>query len=184
MAERQTDDIGVAAVHRGNGPEARVLNGVGAGFVKGVAGGNVGEDFIIGVIPHGNMGHADICCWGLAAIEQDGNRGVDLVRAPAQALEHFDRFGGIVGFSEDVVSIRNGGIGGDDSTIRAQGAGGSQGFRGGKAGHISTRGFASTRGFVHIHRRNMKHPPAEGDELPAAWGVGGKGEDDFVDQDL
>jgi hypothetical protein len=95
----------------------RVLDGVCAGFIERVAGSYVGANLFIGVVAHGNVGNAEIGQDVAVAHSKQGNPGVDLMRASAQASQHGYGFVVILGFAEDVESIHHGGIGREDDPV-------------------------------------------------------------------
>lgn len=182
VAKGEADDVGITSIQRGNGAKARMLDGVGTCFIEGIAGCDVGKNFFVGVVSHGDGRHANLGDRFSTAMQEDGYGGVDLVSAPTQMLEHFHGFCGIARFPHDGQAIDDGGICRDCHAVRTEGVCGGQGFHCGEAGDVGVRIFTGEGGFIHIHRVHMEHPAPQREQLPSAGGIGGKGENNFVGQ--
>jgi hypothetical protein len=106
--EGQAYDVEVAAFDAGNPPGGVALDGVGSGFVGGLAGGDVVADFLFG-----EGEELDCCYFGSyfgARGTDDGYAGDDAVGATGEEAEHSGGVFVVFRFAEDVIVEGNGGV--------------------------------------------------------------------------
>jgi len=112
QGQREADYVEVVADDAGNPAGGTALDGVGAGFVHGLAGGDVGGDFLVGEGEEGDAG--DFGGYLGAGGGDDGYAGDDAVGAAGEQTEHAGGVGWVFGFAEDVVVEGDGGVGAQD----------------------------------------------------------------------
>lgn len=97
--EGEADDVEVAALDAGNPARGAALDGIGAGFVHGLAGGDVGGNFGVGEGEEADGGDfgGDFGAGG----GDEGDAGDDVVGAAGEEAEHAGGVGGGLGFGED-----------------------------------------------------------------------------------
>ena len=109
----QTDDIEVAAFDAGNPTGGAALDGVGAGLVHGLAGGDVGVDLFVREgeeLDGGDFGGD----FGGGCGDQ-GDAGENAMGASGEQAEHPGGVGGAFWLAEDVVVESDGGVHAQDS---------------------------------------------------------------------
>jgi hypothetical protein len=114
----KADDVEVVAFDARNPTGGATLDGIGSGFVHGLAGGDIGGDFFIGEGEEsdgGGFGGDFSVCGG-----DDGDAGDDTVGAAGEKAEHTGGVGGVFWLAEDVVVEGDGGIGTEDSEVCAK----------------------------------------------------------------
>lgn len=118
MTQRKSHHAGETSAEIFNRMKFCVLDGVRAGFVERVAGGDVCANLLVGIISHRHIGDAKIGEEESVARTQQSDARVDLMRSPAQLSQHGEGFGITAGFAEDVASVYHGRISRKDDSIR------------------------------------------------------------------
>ena len=95
-----------------------MLDPIRSRLVERVASGDIGLDLGVGVTPHGHVGDAEVGQEEAVARSKQGNSGVDLMRASAQAGQHGCRFRTISGLAKDVRTIHYSCICREDKPVR------------------------------------------------------------------
>lgn len=113
IPEWETHDAGEAALDTAHRAEERVLDGIAAGFVDGVARIDVGLELVVAVGAHRNDGFVDGQAALACAQVQQVNRRDDTVVAIAQGDEHAPRVGSIERFAEQMVVEGDDRVGGN-----------------------------------------------------------------------
>ena len=105
----EADDVEVVAVDAGDPAGGEALDGVGAGFVHGLTGGDVGCDVGVGEGEEADCGDfgGDFGAGG----GDDGDAGDVVMGAAGEETEHAGGVGFVFGFGEDVVVEGDGGVG-------------------------------------------------------------------------
>lgn len=110
LKQGQAHDAGVAAVDALDETGGEALNGVSAGLIQGFTGGDIAPAFGRFEVPKPDV--ADAAATEAARVA-DGHRGVDLMTAPGEFLQHFNGMLRRFRFAEDQVV-------GDHAGIRAE----------------------------------------------------------------
>jgi len=105
----ESNDVEVVAFDAGDPAGGAALDGVGAGFVQGLAGGDVGCDFFVREGKEFDGGDFGGYFSGLGG--DDGDAGDDAVGAAGEKTQHAGGVGGVRGLAEDVVVEGDGGVG-------------------------------------------------------------------------
>ena len=141
--QRQAHHVEVAAVDFLDKFRSQVLNGVGSGFVHGLAAGNVVGNFGIG-----ERGEADLrgrVVYDCAVVVQQTDAGDDGVVASGKQAQHGVGIGSVGGFLEYVVIDDYGGVCAQDDFAGA--LPGGFGFGARQAADIVDGGFTRTADF-------------------------------------
>ena len=172
----QADDVGITAFEAGDVAGGEALDGVGAGFAEGFAGGDVGVDFSGRHSGHLNVGALDAAPEIAVKAEADG--GKDEVGAALKGGEHGDGGGCAGRLFEDPfdsgVEQYNGGVGGEHALI----GGGVErsGFFAGETGDVGGGGFAVSFDFFDAAGTDLKGDTGLGEQVSAARRFAGKQE--------
>ena len=110
QGDREADDVEVVAFDAGNPAGGAALDGVGSGFVHGLAGGDVDGDLLFGERAEGDGGGFGGDLGG--GCGDKGDAGDDLMGAGGEETQHAGGVGGIGRFAEDVVVKCDDGVGG------------------------------------------------------------------------
>ena len=107
--EGKADDVEVVALDAGDPASGEALDGVGSGFIHGLAGGDVGVDVFVGECEEADGGDfgGDFGAGG----GDDGDAGDDVMGAAGEKTEHAGGVGLVFGFAEDVAVEGDGGVG-------------------------------------------------------------------------
>lgn len=110
VTHRQSHHTGVATLHRLDRLELWMLDRVRARLIEWVAAPDVRINLLVGIGPHGHVGHAQFGDQFSIAHAVDCQSRIDLVNMTAQLLEHAPGFQGVFGFAENDISIHDGSI--------------------------------------------------------------------------
>jgi len=105
----EADDVEVVAFDAGNPAGGAALDGVGSGLVHGLAGSDVGGDFLFGKCAEGYG-----CGFGAdlgGGCGDEGDAGDDLMGAAGEETQHAGGVGGVGGLAEDLVVEGYDGVG-------------------------------------------------------------------------
>ena len=168
----KTDDVEIAAFDFGNEFGREALDGVGAGFVHGLAAVDVAVDFGggHGGEPYGGGSPIE----DQAAVAHDADAGKDLVAAVGEEVQHAAGVVGIGGFAEHGFVDDDGGVGAEDGFAWV--AGGGEGFHLGYTLDVLFGDFARERGFIDIGGADDEVEAGLAEDLLAARGTGGEHE--------
>ena len=172
MAQRESHHAGITALQGYHRAEAGILDGISAGLVKRITGGNVGIDFVVAVGPHGHIRDAQVGHQAAIRQPQHGQAGVHLVAAPAQGFQHFHRLGHVPGLAQDTVSIDHGGIGRHDDQVVMRRLRAGARFALGQPQHVGSGRFAGALALVHVRRPGVEHPAAQRQQFAPPGTVG------------
>ncbi len=144
----EADDVEVVAFDAGDVAAGAALNGVGAGFVVGLFGGEVTRDFFGGEL--GEMDERGFDEGAALGVREADERdaGYDGVGAAGEIFEHVAGVVGGAGLAEDVAFESDDGVGGDDDGGAGGASGDEFGFGVGEALDESLGGFAGYGSFV------------------------------------
>jgi hypothetical protein len=147
--EGEAHDIEVAAFDAGNEAAGVALNGVGAGFVMRLAGGEVGEDLLAG--ERGEMDERRFDKGAARGIGEadEGYAGDDGVGAARKFFEHVTRIVRGAGLAQDEAVESNNGVRGDDDRRADSTRGNEFGLCLGEALDVFVGRFAGKGSFVH-----------------------------------
>jgi hypothetical protein len=175
--EGEADDIEVAAFDAGNVAAGAALDGVGAGFVKGLVGGEVAEDFFVGELGEVDEGGFDEGAALGVGEADESDAGEDRVGAAGELFEGAVSVVGRVRFAEDAAFESDDGVSCEDDG-GTDGAGGDEfGFGVGEALDVFLRRFAGEGSFVDGGGEDGEGNGSAVENFGAAWGGGG--EDEF-----
>jgi len=166
--EGQTYDVEVAAFDAGNEAARVALNGVGAGLVMRLAGGEIAKDLIAPEC--GKMDERGFHKGAALGVGEpdEGDAGDDRVGAAGKFFEHAASVIGGAGLAEDVAVERNNCICANDDR-GADGAGGHElGFSEGEALDQVIWRFVGVRSFVNSGREHNKRKPRVPKDFSAA----------------
>jgi hypothetical protein len=168
----QTDHVEIAAFNFGNEFGRKALDGVGAGFVHGLAAVDVAVDFSggHGGEPDGRGGPID----DQAAVAHETDAGEDLVAAVGEAVQHAAGVRGIGGFAEHGFVDDDGGVSTEDGFAVV--AGGGEGFHLGYTLDVLFGDFARERGLINVGGADDEVEAGLAEDLLAARRTGGEHE--------
>ena len=170
----QTDDVEVAAFDAGNEAAGAALDGIGAGFVVGFAGGKVTVDVFSrkrGKMHQGGFDESD--AFGVREADE-GDSGDDGVREAGESFEHVASVVGGAGLAEDAAFECDFGIGANDDGW-ADGAGSDEfGFGESQTLDEVVGGFAGVSSFVNGGGEDGEGEAGVVEDFGAANGSGGK----------
>ena len=134
-SQGQADYVEVAAFDAGNVASGTALDGVGASFIEGLAGGKICGNFFAGErleMDQRGFNEFEVC--GVRKTDE-GDAGEDGVCATRELFEHVASIVGGTGLAQDFAIEGDGGIGGDDDGGAYGACGDELGFGVGKAEH-------------------------------------------------
>ena len=166
--EGEADYVGVVAVDAADEFGGEALDGVGAGFVERLAGGDVLVDFGGGEGAEPDFGF-DYRRTGAVGGEQ-ADAGEDAVHAAGEGAEHASGVARVPGLAEDLVADYYDCIGAEDPFAGV--AAGGLGFGAGEAADVRSGGFAGERGFLHARGAGEEGDAGAAEDLAAARGLG------------
>ena len=143
------------------------LDAVGAGFVEGVAGGEV-----VGEVGVGDGGEEDAGGFYVGALgggSDDGDAGVDLVGAVGELAKHSFGVGEVCGFVEDLLFGDNCCVGTEDGGFWVESVDGLRFFEG-EALHVGGRCLVGVKRFVDVGGEDVETQAGLGEEVAAAGG--------------
>lgn len=167
-AEGQSDDVGVTAVEAGYRVEVGVLDGVAAGFVEGIALGDVSFDLGVAVGPHPNLcGDATGERHVLFCVQQS-DAGVNRVGYASQPPEHGAGGYSVAGFAQGLIVQRHDGIRGQNPAPPV--GVGSVGLGAGQAHGQAPRRLTGKGCFIKIAGRRLEVKPQPAQKPASSWG--------------
>jgi len=114
VTQGEAHHIRIAAADARDGPELRILNGVGARLVQRVAGGNIGRDFLVGVVPHDNAALDKLDPGFACGRVEQRDPAVHGVRVPSELAQHQHGVLPVDWLSENLAAKGDGGVGSED----------------------------------------------------------------------
>ena len=159
-----------------------MLNGVCAGLVEGIAGGDVSVDFFVVVGAHNHVCRGNGGDGTPQSAFEEGNAGVDLVGAVAQSPEHGPGLVRTGRFVQHLAVQGHGRIRSDDQQIFRRGGRHSLRLEPGGFDHVYGRIWVSDAFLVNVGDLDADGPSWKPDQCPAPGGSRGK--DDLTHESL
>lgn len=173
--QRQSYHVGIRATYAGHKKCSDSLNGVGPGLVHRLVCRNVSLEF--GLI---GDAHVHICAdgvqYGFAVWQGEAESRDDLMRLAGEGCEHLKCIRCVLGFAHDVVAQDNDGVGSEHGRVGEM-RGHIHGFQFGHAFDVLQGGFVRHGSrFFDGTRMYCEFQSEISQQLPSAWGTGGKDE--------
>ena len=176
VREGEADDVEVVAFDAGNEAAGLTLDGVGAGFVVGFAGGEVAGDVVVGKLREVDEGVFDESAALGVREANESDAGEDGVGASGKLFEHVAGIVGGARLAEDVAVEGDDGVGSDDDG-GSHGAGGDElGFGAGETQDVVGGGFARKGSFVDGGGHDLKGKAGVVEDCGPAGRRGGENE--------
>jgi len=179
-SERESYHVEVTPLDTSDEFSGAALNGVGAGFADGFAGGHVRGDFARGEPSEGDPGgfdggeEAHATTARREAQERDGRE--DAVRAAGKKAEHAAGVGEGGRLAENFAAEDDHGVRAEDDGGAANMASGGESLGAGEAGSVARGGFAFARRFVHGCGKDAEGNARAAQDFRAAGRGGGEDE--------
>jgi hypothetical protein len=162
----EAHDVEEVAFDSGDPAGGVALNAVGAGFVEGVAGGEV-----MGEVGVGDGGEEDAGGFYVGALGgggDHGDAGVDLVDSVGELAKDALGVGKVCGLVEDFLFTDNGGVCTEDGGLGMEGVDGLSFFES-KALDVGGGCLVGLKGFIDVGWKDVEAQASLGEEVAAAW---------------